>query len=520
MRKKQIGMYLSLTRRSFLIYFVCFLILTDARIASSYYYSSTNITIDSWIYTYIEKIEAFGLVDSVLYGTRPFTRIEAARILSEALKRREQMGRINHPADRILKRLERELRDELLITGYRKGDLQSLYIKPLEEMELRFIHISGKERRFFSPTATEGSPLVENNEGIVYGEGSNLQWRYGLRFQITEPFSFYVEPLMIINEEDDGRDNDWRLHKGYLKFTLFGVELEVGKDSLWWGQGYHGSLIMSNNAEPFRMIKIETPYPFILPSIFSYLGCMKISGFITKLDKNRPIDEPRMLGFRVDLKPHPLVEIGASRTIIFGGRGAPHIDLTEFLKILRGTNISGGADTSNQMAGFDWRLRIPYLRGLNIYGEHIGEDEAGSFPSKFGHLIGLYIPRLDSSGNYDLRIEFARTHTVFYAHGKWPYTYRGLLMGHHAGGDSDDLFVRFGWGISERIQGSLLYDYQKRGRSLRDSEKGNEFAIEIKLDTGKGSMNIQFGTERIENFNFNGSSRTNGKITLGFTIDL
>lgn len=509
-------------KKGSLIVIASLFVLLAKGIAHPYYYSSNNIPLDSWIYTAIDKLESLGFVESVFHGNRPYTRIEAARIVSEALKKRKKMEEIkDHPADPILKRLKKEFRDELIITGYSKGEFHSIFVKPLDEVNFDFVRISGKERRFVSPPGTQGSPLVENNEGIVYAEGNNLEWRYGFGFQLTEVFSFYFEPLMLINEENGLRDNDWRLHKGYMKFTLFGVETEVGKDSIWWGQGYHGSLILSNNAEPFRMIKVQTPYPFVLPWFFSYLGAMKVSGFITVLDKNRPVENPRMLGLRVDIKPYPAVEIGASRTIIFGGRGAPHINFEEFIKILRGTNLTGGADTSNQMAGFDWRLRIPFLRGLSLYGEHIGEDEAGSFPSKFGTLLGIYMPWLFKSGSCDLRVEFTETHSTFYTHGRWPYTYKGLIMGHHAGGDAEDIFVRMGFGLSERISGGLFYDYQKRGRSVKESEKGDAFGIEFQIKIGShGSAYLEFDSENIRNFNFSGSDRRNEKFSLGFSIEM
>ena len=69
-------------------------------------------------------------------------------------------------------------------------------------------------------------------------------------------------------------------------------EIEAGKDSMWWGPGYHGSILMSNNAEPFKMLKLSTPSPVSLPWIFKALGPFKVVWFLTQLEDDRPVPEP------------------------------------------------------------------------------------------------------------------------------------------------------------------------------------------------------------------------------------
>ena len=42
--------------------------------------SSVNVPLDSWVYGALDRLEGYGLVDSALSGTRPYTRLEAGRL--------------------------------------------------------------------------------------------------------------------------------------------------------------------------------------------------------------------------------------------------------------------------------------------------------------------------------------------------------------------------------------------------------------------------------------------------------
>src|SRR5689334_8213451 len=46
--------------------------------------SSTNISLDSPIYLYLDKLAGFGLIATDVKGIKPFSKAEAARLLLEA----------------------------------------------------------------------------------------------------------------------------------------------------------------------------------------------------------------------------------------------------------------------------------------------------------------------------------------------------------------------------------------------------------------------------------------------------
>lgn len=50
-----------------------------------------------------------------------------------------------------------------------------------------------------------------------------------------------------------------------------------------------------------------------------------------------------------------------------------------------------GNDPGNQLAGFDFKLKMQPLIGMpvSLYGQLVGEDEAGFLPSQNTYLLGL-----------------------------------------------------------------------------------------------------------------------------------
>jgi hypothetical protein len=113
----------------------------------------------------------------------------------------------------------------------------------------------------------------------------------------------------------------------YGKVGLGPFEIQAGRDSLWWGPGRHGSILMSNNAKPFTMIQITNPQPIQLPWIFRALGPVRGQWFLTELEKDRHVPEAKLTGVRLSVKPHPLWDLGFSRVVMFGGRGVPSVGL-------------------------------------------------------------------------------------------------------------------------------------------------------------------------------------------------
>jgi len=87
-----------------------------------------------------------------------------------------------------------------------------------------------------------------------------------------------------------------RFKKGSLFLRTPAVSLEIGRNNIWLGNAYYGSLLLSNNAEPYTLIRFRTEQPFRIP----YIGTFDYSlfhGWPRKFQHHRSYTElvPRFL---------------------------------------------------------------------------------------------------------------------------------------------------------------------------------------------------------------------------------
>jgi hypothetical protein len=475
---------------------------------------SDTIPLDSWVYSSLDKLAGLGLVDSVLQGARPYSRLEAARQVREALGKSQGVAA---PAaiQELLARLERFLSDEM-------GDSQAIggsYLKP-RELCLVYLYKDGSNS-VFAGDGIEASQfaLNYNNYGIEYREHHNVQLILQAEAKLGRYFLLSVRPLA----EFQGGGKAASLHLLHAKAAL-GLgpfEVSVGRQSLWWGQGRHGSLVLTNNAKPLDMVRLTNPSPILLPWVFKYLGPFRFDVFWSELENDRVVPEPYFAGLRLDFKPLPWFEIGASRAIIFGGEGLPSIGLDEFITILGGKNLEGGEDTSNSVAALDGRLRLPFLWGAEIYGEYGGEDEAGHFFSKKAWILGVYLPWIEPSGRLSLRVEYADLSSpVWYRHGTFRsgYTYEGKILGHHVGGAAKDVYGELQVILPHDLLMTISVDYEERGLDQPVEEKHYQGSVSIAWDFSEHcALDLSLGYDRVNNADFEeGNDQQFYLASLGF----
>lgn len=409
---------------------------------------STNVPLDHWSYAAVDKLASYGLIDSAMLTTKPISRIEMARHIGQAMYRLKQEENPPGVLLAIVERLKKEFESELITIGVLDGSSPGTAIKPVEDPYGKYVY-------------AKREPDIENVRGDRFRSGSNYRAGFASRGTLFDEFAFYLHPEYAGAFDDNG---DVDLIEGYGKAMAGPIEVEVGKDSLWWGPGHHGSILMSNNATPFTMIKVTNPQPMELPWILKALGPFRAEWFMTDLGDDRVLPETKLTGLRLNIRPHPLLELGASRVIMFGGRGLPHVGAFDYAKMFLATSEQS---TSNQIAGFDGSLLVPLgdnplLRSIKLYGDAAGEDEAGGLPSKWSYLFGLELNDILRTGRTDLRVEYADTHELLYKHNIYAsgYTYDDRFIGDDLGPDAQDIFVQLSDYLTDDLIVDLAFDLQ------------------------------------------------------------
>ncbi|MDR3553130.1 MAG: capsule assembly Wzi family protein [Syntrophobacteraceae bacterium] len=520
---------------------------------AAFAYPSNNVPLDNWAYEGLDKLAGFGLIYSDVHGMRPYTRLEVARLVGEALDT-EKEKKIDLPSliDYFLCKFKREYKEELAYYGHGKaGTPAVMTIKPIDNAKMGYVYSDGQPKDFLNTgkikqypggagqiVGYEGTPLLPNNQGVVYGKGSNYSFQFASSFELWDMFSGYVEPIFLVRPNGTPGtvsggvpgtvgsldSNEVDLLTGYLKFSPFDSwEVEVGRDSMWWGQGYAGTLLLTNNAPPLDMIKVSNPASLILPGYFSYLGPFKYAFYCARLENDRDYPHTLYGGSRFDFKPTPNLELGMSHTFQFGGNGSGSPG--SFLNWLELTSLyktGGGTDAENHEASFDFRYRMPCLWNAELYGEWGGEDTGFKpdsvrtfFLQDLAYVLGLYVPRITPDGRTDLRLEYAdnvneggpgtKINGLWYAHGQYisGMTYEGLILGDPMGPDARRAFVRATRYVRNDLKVGLDGSYTQRGANVgRCIENTYQVGTDVTYNINAAfTAMVRYAWGDIENFN-------------------
>jgi len=423
-----------------------------------------------WTYDAVKKLVLAGLTDRVVLNTKPMSRLEMARIVAQAITKitGDEGGQYADRRDledtlyRLLDEFQPELAELGIEAALQQGKPPGFFqIKPLDKLQVQTAY------------STEDYDL-ENNQGDAFEEGFNSRLATFSRGQIGDFFSATLSPELRINEK--GSVNA-RVLEGFAKFTLYNVEAGGGRESLWWGPGFQGSMLLSTNARPFDLIKVGAAEPFMLPWIFQYLGPIKLTYFLGQLGSGGDFPHTKMTGLRLNLTPTSLLEVGFSRVVQFNGDGRPAVGFGDYIQILfgPGSDDPNSPLNNNTLLSMDFSLRLPnvsrYLplfKDLEIYGELGWDDTCCNdifIPLLPGGIIGLYSPNLFGSAQTELRIEYSATSKIQFNSGIYPsgYAFEGRVMSHFIGTKGNDFFVRIGRWFGPDVLVGLEFDLAKIG---------------------------------------------------------
>jgi hypothetical protein len=402
-----------------------------------------------WTYDAIKKLVLAGLTDRAVLNTKPMSRLEMARIVAQAITKitGDEGGQFADRRDledtvyRLLDEFQPELAELGIEAAVQQGKPPGFFqIKPIDKLQGRMAY-------------AKDDATLENNQGDSFREGFNGRLTTFSRGQIGDVFSATLSPELRLDAQ--GNVNA-RVLEGFGKLTLYNVEAGGGRESLWWGPGFNGSMLFSTNARPFDLVKAGAAEPFMLPWIFESLGPIKLTYFLGQLEEHRDFPHTKLTGLRLNLTPASFLELGFSRVVQLNGEGRPSVGVGDYIKSLFGPgsdNVNSPLN-NNTLLSADFSLRLsnvsrylPLFRDVEIYGE-LGWDDTCCedifVPLRPGGIIGLYSPNLFGSSQTELRIEYAATSKIqfnsnIYSSG---YAVKGRPIAHFIGTRGNDLFVR------------------------------------------------------------------------------
>jgi hypothetical protein len=182
--------------------------------------------------------------------------------------------------------------------------------------------------------------------------------------------------------------NGFNLDGSYLEYTKGIVTFGVGAPDRHWSFSDKASLILSHNARPSKSIYIKLKNKFGYDWLYSKAN-WSIEVFNGYTEGSLSNSTSMLLGARTTVSPIEGLNFELVQTSQWGGKGYKN-DLSTLGTAMFFDSNSSSDSKINKMAGFGISYLIPRnIMPLRIYGQAIGEDEAGSLPSCFAHLVGI-----------------------------------------------------------------------------------------------------------------------------------
>ncbi|MEC9376017.1 MAG: capsule assembly Wzi family protein [Pseudomonadota bacterium] len=236
-----------------------------------------------------------------------------------------------------------------------------------------------------------------------------------------------------VEDAIDGKE--WRADGSYAGVALGNWMLAISMQDRWWGPGWQGSLILSNNARPIPSITFERNSTEAFKSKWmSWIGPWDFSFLLGRTEGRIEPANANFMGMRFNFRPLKNLEIGLSRTAQFCGKVSVFDEdtgdltglkkrpcsLSTFWKLLKGQDNSGenvdpNNEPGNQLAGYDgrWSSNL-FEQPIALYTQWIGEDNNGLLATSMMGLFGMETwGSLGNLGTYRAYIEWSDTECDF-----------------------------------------------------------------------------------------------------------
>lgn len=252
-----------------------------------------------------------------------------------------------------------------------------------------------------------------------FGKRSREQGEIGVDTEWTgERFAYRISPSQILDPQDD---KDYRLDDSFVAGTWGNWIVGLGAVDRWWGPGWQGSLILSNNARPVPGVWLSRKEALEPETAWmSWLGPWTMTAFAGQLERDRAVPRARLIGVRFVFMPLDHLEVGLSRTAQWGGEDRPD-NLSSLLDILgQKRDFARSFEELNDVPGnrltaldlrWGWSLSQGTFLGPSgltggFYGQLVGDDDA--WPSMRHYLVGLDLAANWSGEAQRIFLEYSR----------------------------------------------------------------------------------------------------------------
>jgi hypothetical protein len=405
------------------------------------YMASPYVPLDSWIYPALQRLIALGYMQSNMLGMRPWTRMQCARMLEEAGDKLQNDYAEGGEAGKIYKTLTNEF-----VTETNRLDGAPNVGARVDSVYTRVTGISGTPLRDgynFGQTIVNdyGRPYwtgVNNITGVTAdAEAGPVAFSFQGEYQHSPAIPSDPPQVLAAIAAANGTPplpngtatvNQFQLLNSAVLLNINNVQFSFGEQSQWLGPGEAGSLLMSNNAAPFPVFKIDDVAPHEIPGLSRLLGPFRTEFFIGQLSgqhwefcaatscQSYPgypnvvgpniSPQPFIHGEKISFQPTENLEFGMGITAMFGGPGLP-VTFGNFFRTYYAHSSIATTNPGKRISAADFTYRVPGLRNwLTFYMDSLVVDEISPIGSTRANVNpGIYMPQFPKMPKLQLRAE-------------------------------------------------------------------------------------------------------------------
>jgi hypothetical protein len=343
-----------------------------------------------------------------------------------------------------------------------------IFVQSLLFLIIFFIPIKAsseaQEVSFWTNTETKKSfsNIIEQNNFLNNSAG----------IQSIKKFNYFKSKIALSYT----KNLDLTFDQSFIEYNHQNIIFGIGKVNRNWSFSPNTSLILSSNTRPtesiyFHLINDQRSDNNLL----SWIGPWSFEAFNSTTSSSGNAKKPMLLGYRIVIEPFQNFKFELVKTSQWGGVGY-NKNFPSFLAATLGNTNEDDFSDINQLAGFG----VSYLTNVNkiplkIFGQIIGEDEAGALPSCLMSLFGSEFNFKNNNLISKLGFEYIDTRIKKTSHGNcgqntaynnssYEYANYGVVYGAPIDTDSKSLSV---W-VSKKLSRQLNLTYRLENVTIND----------------------------------------------------
>jgi len=515
-----------------------YLIIISLILSTTVFPQVENVPLNHPVYTFLKEMKVKNIIPYISEDVPNLSRFQVKDFLKQV---EEKLNELSNTERNLFNRHKAEFYDLL------DPDNTTYFFHPDKDMGTSLSEaFSNKVKYFYAYPEENANVFVEMLGHYYYGQqiepyvNNAHLFDIGFRFHGTvfkhlgyklsfmkggaagdKQVAELIEPRVLQSfkwVEDSENIANYEFTEGYLKYYTepaadMHLSIQLGREYKTVGYGYGSKLVLSGDNPPLDFIGFDFNYGIVK---FTSIHGSTVGDFSYNMSERYT----KYWAFnRLKLSFENLFDVGIGENIVYSGRGIElgYLSPLGFYKFVE----QSIQDRDNANLYFD--LQTSFIPNLEFQATFFLDENILSnlqnldiYKNKTAYQLGAFWYEAFTLENLSVIFEYTKIRPFVYSHVDIQNTYTAweTNLGHPIGPNSDEVFSKVAYNLTDWIRLSLDYKFIRRGENIYD-DQGN-----LIKNVG-GDLHISHGPDpENENAYFLDGIRFNNNIfQLGLRIE-